>query len=333
MTTRKREKKIEQMKEKEDDAHRHRANCWTNARKSGNEWVEAEETERIEIQSFYWSDQRNHIGKMSFPLHAHHILILATVTFVVAVTTPEWYISRATGLKMNIFQICAEKSGLQICEWTLSTYLNNKLFEKSQFCRFVFHVRNQWCFHVLVRVVYPIVTALFAIICVATSLISLFLGSWHIQRFARENKAKWLPILISILVLLCCKSNGISESDFVHLYHSFSPPHSSLLLCCMDNDADHSHAADGISHIKNLLVKSGLFLLDWRQRISPVFLRHRSLYAFDFVQPLNHLIVSEPLYPTFRTRAHFRFHPLNRNQSNIERKSSFQGNWRVHISA
>ena len=219
---------------------------------------------KIRSKAFHRSDRRNHIGKMSFPLHAHHVMVLATLTFVVAVTTPEWYISPANHLKMNIFQICAEKTGVQICEWTLSTHLNNKYFEKSQFCRFLLYDRSSWRPSLLVRMIYPIVTALLSIICVVTSLTCLFLGSWHIQRFARENKAKWLPILISIIVLLCCMSIRISEHDLVDIYRSFSLSPSSLLLRRVDHDVDRPDAADGVTHIKNLLVKPGFFLLDRR---------------------------------------------------------------------
>lgn len=68
---------------------------------------------------------------MSLALHAHQILIIATLTFLVAVLTPNWYSSPKHGLKINIFQICTGKSNAERCAWTFSGYVGNPAFEAS----------------------------------------------------------------------------------------------------------------------------------------------------------------------------------------------------------
>jgi hypothetical protein len=52
---------------------------------------------------------------MSLALHGHHILLIATLAFAVAVLTPNWYTSPGDGTKRNVFQICSPNA--YSCEW------------------------------------------------------------------------------------------------------------------------------------------------------------------------------------------------------------------------
>ncbi|CAF2334997.1 unnamed protein product [Rotaria sp. Silwood2] len=46
--------------------------------------------------------------------------------------------------------------------------------------------------------VYPILIASFSIACVGISFIGLLLGSWYVERCARDNASRWLLTLILI---------------------------------------------------------------------------------------------------------------------------------------
>jgi hypothetical protein len=54
---------------------------------------------------------------MSLALHAHQILIIASLAFATAALLPFWYTSPNLQINRNIFQICNNSNN--ICYWTL----------------------------------------------------------------------------------------------------------------------------------------------------------------------------------------------------------------------
>lgn len=55
---------------------------------------------------------------MSLALHAHHIVLLATLAFVAAVLIPHWYTTPDQRQKRNVFDIC-NIYPYYACRWTL----------------------------------------------------------------------------------------------------------------------------------------------------------------------------------------------------------------------
>lgn len=54
---------------------------------------------------------------MSLALHAHHILIIATLAFAAGALIPFWYTSPNYTIKRNVFQICDINNNN--CTWSL----------------------------------------------------------------------------------------------------------------------------------------------------------------------------------------------------------------------
>jgi len=120
---------------------------------------------------------------MSLALHGHHVLLIATLAFVAAVLTPNWYTSPDRGTNINVFQLCTNSSSSQSCQWIFTLQSNSSLFGD-------------------IKILYPILIASFAIACVGLSLIGLILGSWYIQQYATDNGSKWLLVLTILATLL-----------------------------------------------------------------------------------------------------------------------------------
>ncbi|CAF1197875.1 unnamed protein product [Adineta ricciae] len=114
---------------------------------------------------------------MSLALHAHQTLLVATFAFIIGVLVPCWYTSPNLQTTRTVFQVCNTTSST--CEWTL--------LPKSQL--------NS------VTKILPLVAAAAAIACAGLSLISLFLGSWYIQRFSGDIGSKWLLVITIVTVL------------------------------------------------------------------------------------------------------------------------------------
>jgi hypothetical protein len=57
---------------------------------------------------------------MSLALHGHHVLLIATLAFITAVLTPNWYTSPDKTTDINVFQICVNSTTSQFCQWVFS---------------------------------------------------------------------------------------------------------------------------------------------------------------------------------------------------------------------
>jgi len=57
---------------------------------------------------------------MSLALHGHHVLLIATLAFIIAVLTPNWYTSPDKTIEMNVFQICMNSTTSKSCQWVFS---------------------------------------------------------------------------------------------------------------------------------------------------------------------------------------------------------------------
>ncbi|CAF0778520.1 unnamed protein product [Rotaria sp. Silwood1] len=102
--------------------------------------------------------------------------------FIAAILTPKWYISSEKNININIFQICTNSSSSQSCQWVFCSQLNNSLLEA-------------------INMIYPILVASFSIACVGISFIGLLLGSWYIERHARNIDSRWLLMLTLVATL------------------------------------------------------------------------------------------------------------------------------------
>jgi hypothetical protein len=65
------------------------------------------------------------------------------------------------------------------------------------------------------KIVYLILGASSAIVCVGVSLIGLLIGSWYIQLHERDDGSTWLRILITLLTLFSCMLNLTSKNIFI----------------------------------------------------------------------------------------------------------------------
>jgi len=119
---------------------------------------------------------------MSLVLHGHHVLLIATLAFVAAVLTPNWFTSLNNGIKINVFQICTNSSPLQSCPWTLTLPSNNPFAGE-------------------IKIIYPILIASFALACAGVSLIGLLIGSSYIQQHTSDNDSRCLLVLTSLATL------------------------------------------------------------------------------------------------------------------------------------
>lgn len=59
---------------------------------------------------------------------------------------------------------------------------------------------------------YPILTASFTLGCVANSLLSLFLGSWYLQRRTPEKKSLWL-LALTMLVTFAARTLTFARAE------------------------------------------------------------------------------------------------------------------------
>jgi hypothetical protein len=69
---------------------------------------------------------------MSLALHGHHVLLIATLAFVAAALTPNWYTKPDDNIELNVFQICQTSSTSKRCEWIFNSQSNNILSDKSK---------------------------------------------------------------------------------------------------------------------------------------------------------------------------------------------------------
>jgi hypothetical protein len=72
---------------------------------------------------------------MTLALHGHHVLLIATLAFVAAVLTPNWYtrtFTDDTTIDLNVFQICKTSTQPRTCEWILSPQAKNVASDKSR---------------------------------------------------------------------------------------------------------------------------------------------------------------------------------------------------------
>jgi hypothetical protein len=69
---------------------------------------------------------------MSFVLHGHHVLLIATLAFVAAVLTPNWYTSPDQRININVFQLCINYPSSQSCQWIFSLPSNNLTYGESK---------------------------------------------------------------------------------------------------------------------------------------------------------------------------------------------------------
>ena len=53
-------------------------------------------------------------------LFGHHVLLIATLAFVAAVLTPNWYIDSDRKNHLNVFQICINASSTPSCPWVFT---------------------------------------------------------------------------------------------------------------------------------------------------------------------------------------------------------------------
>lgn len=63
-------------------------------------------------------------------LFGHHVLLIATLAFVTAVLTPNWYTDSDKRIHLNVFQICVNASSLPSCPWVFSLPSNNSNAEQ-----------------------------------------------------------------------------------------------------------------------------------------------------------------------------------------------------------
>ncbi|CAF1528337.1 unnamed protein product [Rotaria magnacalcarata] len=120
---------------------------------------------------------------MSLALHGHHVLLIATITFITAILTPNWYSNSEKRINLNIFQICTNSSSPQPCSWIFSSHLPGSLLET-------------------IKMAYPILVASFAFACVSLSVTGLVLGSWLIERRAHDNRSTLLLVFIMLATFL-----------------------------------------------------------------------------------------------------------------------------------
>jgi hypothetical protein len=69
---------------------------------------------------------------MSLVLHGHHVLLIATLAFVAAVLTPNWYTNSVDGVNLNVFQICKYNLSSQPCAWILSLPIKEPFANESK---------------------------------------------------------------------------------------------------------------------------------------------------------------------------------------------------------
>jgi hypothetical protein len=69
---------------------------------------------------------------MSLALHGHHVLLLATLVFITAVLTPNWYTRSDPPININALQICFNSSVNYQCHWTYSLLTDNALNVQSK---------------------------------------------------------------------------------------------------------------------------------------------------------------------------------------------------------
>ena len=62
---------------------------------------------------------------MSLSLYGHHVLLIATLAFITAILTPNWYKNPEQGVDINIFQLCRNSSS-QTCQCIFFSKLNNE---------------------------------------------------------------------------------------------------------------------------------------------------------------------------------------------------------------
>ncbi|UJR33857.1 hypothetical protein I4U23_021278 [Adineta vaga] len=126
---------------------------------------------------------------MSLALHGHHVLLIATLAFITAVLTPNWYTSsNQPTLVINIFQICNNSLIPNPCSWTYKFLSENSSF-------------------VSINLIYPILLSSLAIGCVLISLISLFLSSWYLHRHTPE-------LLLSCAVWTIMLTTNLQQDTF-----------------------------------------------------------------------------------------------------------------------
>lgn len=152
---------------------------------------------------------------MSLFLHAHQVLIIATIAFIIGVLLPFWYTSPNGQLKRNIIQICDTMDNR--CSWTIIPTPGDQSLQtgKSLFERKTTITTNY------LHLVLPVVAASSAIVCVCTSLIGLFLGSWFLQRMSNDCRPKCLLILTIVFVLISCKSSKNDSSNKENVMNFF----------------------------------------------------------------------------------------------------------------
>ena len=64
------------------------------------------------------------------------------------------------------------------------------------------------------KIIYPILTASFALACAGFSLLGLLLGSWYLYEQGGENGSKrWLIVIILVIVLVCMYMSGTWRCD------------------------------------------------------------------------------------------------------------------------
>lgn len=160
---------------------------------------------------------------MSLFLHGHQILILSTIAFIIAVLLPFWYTSPNHQMKRNVFQICDMTTN--ICQWTLIPTSGSQSLQTGKCFYWLIVVRD------LLDLVLPVVAASSAIGCVGTSLLTLLLGSWFLQRFSSDIQSKCLLILTIVFDVFSCLSLNDSFEKNVIVCYLFS---FILLRCLVD---------------------------------------------------------------------------------------------------
>ena len=141
---------------------------------------------------------------MSLALHAHQMLIIATLAFAAAVLTTEWYTSPNQDVKRNVFQICVFVGPSYFCQWILLPTDTNAMFRTSIFSPSAPIDLHRSFSSLFFLPVFPILVPSLAIGCAGFSLFALLLGSWYIQRFAGDLGSKWLLLLTIVTVLFSC---------------------------------------------------------------------------------------------------------------------------------
>ncbi|CAF5171757.1 unnamed protein product, partial [Rotaria magnacalcarata] len=138
---------------------------------------------------------------MSLALHGHHVLLIATITFITAILTPNWYSNSEKRINLNIFQICTNSSSPQPCSWIFSSHLPGSLLETIKMA-YPILVASFAFACVSIKMAYPILVASFAFACVSLSVTGLVLGSWLIERRAHDNRSTLLLVFIMLATFL-----------------------------------------------------------------------------------------------------------------------------------